>query len=149
MHGGENQKKKVLLKLLDRYRTPPIIVFVNHKAETEILEKYINKELSLKAVSLHGSKTQERREAALNSLREGRVDVIVCTNVAARGIDIESVCHVINFDAPNTIVDYIHRIGRTGRAGRRGMATTFLTPEDEAIFGDLRKYLQDNDQKIP
>ena len=125
------------------------MVFVNHKAETENLEKFINKDLSLKAVSLHGSKTQERREAALDSLREGRVDIIVCTNVAARGIDIDSVSHVINFDAPNSIIDYIHRIGRTGRAGKRGMATTLLTPADEPIFNDLRKYLQDNNQKVP
>lgn len=132
-------------KLLDRYRQPPIIIFVNHKAETENLEKFINKELLLRAVSLHGSKSQDKREAALDSLRDGRVDIIVCTNVAARGIDIDSVSHVINYDAPNTIVDYIHRIGRTGRAGKRGMATTLLTPADEAIFNDLRKYLQDND----
>ena len=71
--------------------------------------------------------------------------MIVCTNVAARGIDIDSVQHVINYDAPSSIVDYIHRIGRTGRAGKSGMATTFLTPGDKPIFNDLRKYLQDND----
>ena len=82
-------------------------------------------------------------------MRDGRVDIIVCTNVAARGIDIDSVSHVINYDAPNSIIDYIHRIGRTGRAGKRGMATTLLTPADEPIFNDLRKYLQDNNQKIP
>lgn len=117
------------------------MIFVNHKLETENLEKYINKDLGLKSVSFHGSKTQERREAALESLRDGRVDIIVCTNVAARGIDIDSVSHVINFDAPNTIIDYIHRIGRTGRAGKKGMATTLLMQDDEHLFNDLRKYL--------
>ena len=74
---------------------------------------------------------------------------MVCTNVAARGIDIDSVTHVINFHAPRSIVDYVHRIGRTGRAGKKGMATTLLTPEDEDIFPDLRKYLIENDQQVP
>ena len=63
-------------------------------------------------------KPKKKREAALENLRNGKVDIIVCTNVAARGIDIDSVQHVINYDAPSSIVDYIHRIGRTGRAGK-------------------------------
>jgi superfamily II DNA/RNA helicase len=70
---------------------------------------------------------------------------LVCTNVAARGIDVEGVTHVINFHAPQSIVDYIHRIGRTGRADKKGMATTFLNNADEAIFYDLRKFLEEND----
>ena len=82
-------------------------------------------------------------------MRDGRVDIMVATNVAARGIDIDSVQHVINYDAPRTIVDYVHRIGRTGRAGKSGMATTILTPADEEVFDDLRKYLQQNDQVVP
>ena len=86
--------------------------------------------MKIKCSAFHGSKTQEKREAALENLRNGKVDIIVCTNVAARGIDIDSVQHVINYDAPSSIVDYIHRIGRTGRAGKQGMATTFLTPAD-------------------
>jgi ATP-dependent RNA helicase DDX23/PRP28 len=77
----------------------------------------------------------------LESFRDGKIDVLVCTNVAARGIDIDSVAHVINYDAPNSIVDYIHRIGRTGRAGKKGMATTFLQKDDQPIFADLKKYL--------
>lgn len=73
----------------------------------------------------------------------------MCTNVAARGLDIEGVAHVINYHAPSNIVDYIHRIGRTGRAGNKGMASTLLTGADEAIFYDLKKFLQDNDQHVP
>ena len=146
---AEGPKKRVLAKLLEKYRRPPIMIFVNHKADTEILQEYISKELHMKCAALHGSKTQERREAALESLRDGRVDMVVCTNVAARGIDIDSVKHVINYDAPNSITDYIHRIGRTGRAGKSGMATTILTPADEAIFSDLRKYLAENRQPVP
>jgi ATP-dependent RNA helicase DDX23/PRP28 len=72
--------------------------------------------------------------------------VLVCTNVAARGIDIDGVAHVINYSAPDSIVNYVHRIGRTGRAGKKGMATTFINLEkDEAILYDLKKHLQDND----
>lgn len=82
--------------------------------------------MNIKCAALHGSKTQEMREAALDSFRDGKVDIIVCTNVAARGIDIDNVAHVINYDAPNSLVDYVHRIGRTGRAGKKGMATTLI-----------------------
>jgi superfamily II DNA/RNA helicase len=70
----------------------------------------------------------------------------VCTNVAARGIDIDGVAHVINYSAPSSIVDYVHRIGRTGRAGKKGMASTFINMEKDAdILYDLKKHLQDND----
>ena len=124
-------------------------MFVNKREDTDMLQEYIRKELGRRCVALHGSKSQERREAALDSLREGKVDILVCTNVAARGIDIPSVGHVINYHAPFAIVDYIHRIGRTGRAGKHGMATTLLTADDEGIFYDLRKYLQENDQPVP
>ena len=70
----------------------------------------------------------------------------MCTNVAARGIDIEGIVQVINYSAPTQIVDYVHRIGRTGRAGKKGFAVTFLHPTtDEPLFADLRKYLIDNE----
>lgn len=74
-------------------------------------------------------------------MKDRTIDILVCTNVAARGIDVEGVNHVINYHAPGTIVDYVHRIGRTGRAGLKGRATTFLTNADEAIFYDLKKML--------
>lgn len=141
-------KKKILSKLLEKQNRPPVMIFVNQKVDTEILEKYI-RELGYSVTALHGGKNQDRREAALENLRSGRVDIMVATNVAARGIDIDSVKHVINFDAPRTLVDYVHRIGRTGRAGKSGMATTLLTPDDEPLFADLRKYLADNDQVVP
>ena len=139
--GGENQRKKVLAKLIDRFKKPPIMIFVNQRVDVDLIQKYISKELGHRCIALHGSKSQEKREEALESVRDGKIDILVCTNVAARGIDIDSVKHVINYHAPNTIVDYVHRIGRTGRAGKQGMATTLLSPEDEGIFYDLRKYL--------
>jgi len=70
------------------------------------------------------------------------LEVIVCTNILSRGIDIVGVAHVINFDCPDTIDDYIHRIGRTGRAGWKGIATTFLTLDNKSLFADLKKLLE-------
>ena len=120
------------------------MIFVRERSDTETLATFLGK-VGYNAATLHGSKTQDQREKALKSLKDGVNDILVCTNVAARGIDIEGVAHVINYHAPANIVDYIHRIGRTGRAGRKGMATTFLTNSDEPIFYDLKKFLQDND----
>ena len=124
------------------------MVFVNKREDTEHLSSFLAK-AGNNVTTLHGSKTQDQREKALYALKKGTVDILVCTNVAARGIDIDDVAHVINYHAPNNIIDYIHRIGRTGRAGNKGMATTFLTMGDEAIFNDLKKFLQENDQHVP
>ena len=86
----------------------------------------------------------------MNAITNGSADILVCTNVAARGIDVDGVAHVINFTSPTSIVDYIHRIGRTGRAGKKGMASTIINMEkDEAILSDLKKHLTDNDQTLP
>ena len=73
----------------------------------------------------------------------------MCTNLGARGIDVEGITHVINYDAPSSILDYTHRIGRTGRAGKTGLATTFLTAMDEELFYDLRNFLIDTNQHVP
>ena len=103
----------------------------------------------MRCTTLHSDKTQEKRENALNGFKSGFYDVLVCTNLASRGLDVEGITHVINYDAPSTISDYTHRIGRTGRAGKKGIATTFLTSGDEGIFYDLRLYLLESNQKIP
>lgn len=95
---------------------------------------------------IHGKKSQDQREKGLNALRDGHADILVCTNVVARGIDIENVAHVINYNAPGNITEYIHRVGRTGRAGKQGRATTLLNlAADEALLYDLKKHLTDND----
>ena len=121
---------------------------MRERIDTESLASYLTK-VGFNAATLHGSKTQEQREKALKSLKDGVNDILVCTNVAARGLDVQGVSHVINYHAPSNIVDYIHRIGRTGRAGRKGMATTFITPADDPLLYDLKKFMQDNEQVIP
>ena len=92
---------------------------------------------------------QDKREKALNGFKSGAIDVLVCTNLASRGLDVEGITHVVNYDAPNTISDYTHRIGRTGRAGKKGIATTFLSRTNEDLFYDLRQYLSDSGQPVP
>ena len=131
---GEDKRKKRLAEiLLSRDFVPPIIVFVNIKRNCDAVARDI-KHLGLSAVTLHGSKTQEQREAALNSVRAGTTDVLVATDLAGRGIDVQDVSLVINFNMANTIESYTHRIGRTGRAGKSGIAITFLGSEDTDVL---------------
>ena len=120
---------------------PPIMVFVNSKKGTDVLAKSLEKS-GMKAASLHGGKTQEQRESSLEGFKEGRYEVLVCTDIAGRGIDVRGVTHVINFDMAKNIEDYTHRIGRTGRAGKSGLATTFLCKEDSDTYWDLVQMLQ-------
>ena len=135
------------IELLKEIGTP-VLIFVNHKADTEKLSNEIEKN-GFRSAPLHGGKTQERREASLLQFKKGKLEVIVCTNVLARGIDIDDVRHVINYDCPNVFNDYVHRIGRTGRAGKSGIATTFISQENSELFPELKKFLQQNGQRIP
>lgn len=131
---GEDKRKKRLAEiLLSREYAPPIIVFVNIKRNCDAVARDI-KQLGLSAVTLHGSKTQEQREAALSSVRSGHTDVLVATDLAGRGIDVQDVSLVINFNMATTIESYTHRIGRTGRAGKSGIAITFLGNEDADVM---------------
>jgi ATP-dependent RNA helicase DDX23/PRP28 len=144
---SEAKKKKRLEELLVGAE-PPIIVFVNQKKAVDVLAKSLDNS-GYRVCSIHGGKSQEQREWAMNSFKEGRYDILVATDVAGRGLDIEGVQQVINFDMPKTIEDYTHRIGRTGRAGNKGVAKSFLTPEDSEIFYDLCEFLKGSSQLVP
>jgi ATP-dependent RNA helicase DDX23/PRP28 len=124
------------------------MVFVNARKVADTLYKEVLKN-GFRATCLHGGKTQEARESALDDFKSGVFEIIICTDVAGRGIDVSGVEHVINHDCPKNIEDYTHRIGRTGRAGKTGIATTFLTPEDTHIYYDLKNKLQESDQPVP
>src|SRR5438132_9020403 len=91
---------------------------------------------------MHGDKSQDERLKALDAFKKGEVDLLVATDVAARGLDIKDVPAVFNFDVPFNSEDYVHRIGRTGRAGASGLAVTFVTPEDQRLMGDIEKLLK-------
>lgn len=146
----DSKKIKRLVKILEsgQYQ-PPIIVFINYKESGE----YINKQLLAKGhrVSLiHGSKSQDQREAALRSFKDGETDILIGTNVAARGIDVNNVSLVINYQMTKKIDDYVHRVGRTGRAGNYGTAITFLSEKDDMeIINDLKKMLRKSRKKVP
>ncbi|KAF9357266.1 DEAD (Asp-Glu-Ala-Asp) box polypeptide 23 [Mortierella sp. AD094] len=136
----ENKKKNRLMDLLRGQFTPPMIVFVNQKKSCDMLAKMINSS-GLRATTLHGGKSQEQRELALSQLKSGKSDVLVATDVAGRGIDVQNVSLVVNFDMAKNIEDYTHRIGRTGRAGRSGVAVTFLSSYDTDVYYDLKQML--------
>nr|KAG0264690.1 DEAD (Asp-Glu-Ala-Asp) box polypeptide 23 [Mortierella polycephala] len=136
----ENKKKNRLMDLLKGQFIPPMIVFVNQKKSCDMLAKMINS-TGLRATTLHGGKSQEQRELALSQLKSGKSDVLVATDVAGRGIDVQNVSLVVNFDMAKNIEDYTHRIGRTGRAGKSGVAVTFLSSYDTDVYYDLKQML--------
>lgn len=134
MVSGEDKRKKRLAEILSSgdFR-PPIIVFVNIKRNCDAIAREI-KQMGFSSVTLHGSKTQDQREAALASVRSGATDVLVATDLAGRGIDVPDVSLVVNFNMATSIESYTHRIGRTGRAGKSGIAITFLGSEDSDVM---------------
>lgn len=141
----EEQRFQRLQGLLSKYPAP-IIIFITYKRTADWLAQKFYKETSYKVTVLHGSKSQEQREHSLQLLRTGKVQVMIATNVAARGLDIPNVSLVINFQLPKQFEDYIHRIGRTGRAGMKGTAVTFLGEEENAEMVEaLWKYSRDVD----
>lgn len=119
------QKLDVLHDLLTQPEFSKVLVFGRTKHGVEKLAVMLN-DRGFKAESIHGNKTQGKRERALDAFKKGRVSILVATDVAARGIDVADVTHVINYDQPTTYDDYVHRIGRTGRAGKGGKAITFV-----------------------
>ena len=120
----ENHVKLGLLRHMLGQDTGSFLVFARTKHATDRLAKRLSR-LGLPAVAMHGDRTQNQRNQALAGFREGRYRVLVATDVAARGIHIDSVAHVVNYDLPQAPTDFIHRVGRTGRAGQRGAASTF------------------------
>jgi ATP-dependent RNA helicase DDX23/PRP28 len=148
--GDEFKKQKALEKIItsNQYK-PPIIVFINYKETGEQLFRHLQSKGVLVSI-IHGSKSQDQREYALKQLKDGRVDVLIATSVASRGIDVNNVSLVINYQMTRKIDEYIHRIGRTGRAGNYGTAITFLSEEaDVPIYPELKKLLQKSGNKVP
>jgi ATP-dependent RNA helicase RhlE len=127
-------KTALLLDLLERENEKEslakVLVFTRTRRGSERLS-HILKARNHKVNRIHADRSQPQREAALRQFREGHTRVLVATDIAARGLDVDSVSHVINFDVPDVPEDYVHRVGRTGRAGREGKAITIVTPVDE------------------
>jgi len=142
------KRKNVVDLLANPKKEDKFIVFVNAKRACDVLARQLE-QAHISCGILHGGKSQDQREASLEAFRAGSFTVLVATDVAARGLDIPDVSHIINYDMPAKIENYCHRIGRTGRAGKEGLATTLLTENDSEVFHDLKSYLESTDMKVP
>jgi len=134
-------KTSLLLKLLKQTDTDSVLIFTRTRHRTHKLAQQIGRD-GFKVTSLHSDRTQGQRQSALGGFKSGHYQIMVATDIAARGLDVESISHVINYDMPATADAYIHRIGRTGRAERSGDAFTLVTPEDADIIRDLEKIMK-------
>jgi superfamily II DNA/RNA helicase len=128
-----HQKIPLVKGIFDQLTWDSCIIFTSTKKGTDELQRLLKKE-GIKAASIHGDRSQDERNRALNSFKNGKVPVIVATDVLARGIDIKGVSIIINYDVPNNSDDYVHRIGRTGRYDKSGIAITFVTRRDSKTF---------------
>ncbi|KAI6612949.1 DEAD-box ATP-dependent RNA helicase [Pyricularia oryzae] len=138
-----------LLDLLSTHGGGLTLIFVETKRNADELSDFLQNQ-NLPATSIHGDRTQRERERALEMFRTGRCPILVATAVAARGLDIPNVTHVINYDLPTDIDDYVHRIGRTGRAGNTGIATAFFDMKDNSgVAQELLNILKEAKQDIP
>jgi ATP-dependent RNA helicase DDX23/PRP28 len=144
----ENSKLDCLTRII-RSLPGPIIVFANSRENCDKVSRVLQTRCDRRVAEYHGGKTQDAREKVIASLRTGKVEVLVATDLAGRGLDVKGISAVINYDAPKNISEFIHRSGRTGRAGMKGKAFTLLTPEDESLFYDLRVFLERNGFAVP
>ena len=136
----QHLKTGLLLKILKQISSDSVLVFVRTKHRADKVAKQIA-HAGFRVTSLHGNRTQGQREHALHGFKSGHFPIMVATDIAARGLDIESITHVINYDMPDTADAYIHRIGRTGRAQRTGDAFTLVTDEDKDMIRSLERIM--------
>ncbi|MEI7844183.1 MAG: DEAD/DEAH box helicase [Chloroflexota bacterium] len=136
----QHLKTGLLLALLKKTDTDSVLIFTRTKHRAERLAKQID-HAGFRVTSLHSNRSQNQRQAALGGFKSGHFQIMVATDIAARGLDVESISHVINFDMPDTADAYIHRIGRTGRAERSGDAFTLVTSEDGDMIRTLEKIM--------
>ena len=142
----QHLKKKLLLKLLGQTETKSVLIFTRTKHRARRLAQQIDK-TGRQVTSLHGDRTQNQRIAALKGFMHGKYKIMVATDIAARGLDIANISHVINFDMPDTADAYIHRIGRTGRAKRSGEAFTLVTPDDNDLVRTIERIMKQKIQR--
>jgi ATP-dependent RNA helicase RhlE len=135
---ARDRKARLLTTLLRQKSMRSVLVFVKRKLDADQLARAITRS-GVPATSIHSDRRQEDRFAALEAFRRGQYPVLVATDVAARGIDVEGISHVVNFDVPSSSDDYIHRGGRTARAGAVGEVITFVSPADEELLRDIEK----------
>src|SRR4051794_19673871 len=136
---SEGQKLDVLTQMLELEENDATLIFRRTKnGAAELAERLEGRGFS--AVAMHGDMKQSERESVIRRLRAATIEIVVATDVAARGLDVEQITHVVNYDVPHDVEAYVHRIGRTGRAGRSGVATMFITPRERKMMREIERY---------
>ena len=141
----KSNKLSLLKNILEQEDATTVLVFSRTKHGANKIVKYLTKE-SIQSEAIHGNKSQSAREKALDEFRQGKIKVLIATDIAARGIDVPDITHVINFDIPQDPESYVHRIGRTARAGRNGIAISFCDPTEDKLLYAVEKVIK---YKIP
>jgi ATP-dependent RNA helicase RhlE len=137
---SQRLKKKLLLATLEQTATGRVLIFTRTKYRARNLARDLERQ-NYRVSALQGNMSQNNRQRAIDGFRNGRYDILVATDIASRGIDVSEISHVINFDMPDTVDAYTHRIGRTGRAHKRGEAFTFMAQGDEPLVRKIEKVL--------
>lgn len=144
---AESQKQQLLMALLEQVHWESVIIFCRTRRGADRVARML-KQHSHKAAVIHSDRTQKERQQALDGFREGRYEVLVATDIAARGLDIADVTHVINYDVPEHPEDYVHRIGRTGRAQASGDALTLMLTEDAPRVDAIERYIRKHIERV-
>jgi ATP-dependent RNA helicase RhlE len=142
---GRGKKKALLAHIIESKDWSQVLVFVRTKFGANNVAEFLSKN-GISAMALHGNKSQSARTQALAGFKSGSIRALVATDIAARGIDIEELPHVVNYEIPNVPEDYVHRIGRTGRAGREGHAVNLVSLDEEGFLLEIEKFTR---QEIP
>ena len=144
----QEAKLVYLLECLQK-TAPPVMVFAENQRDVDDVHEYLLLK-GVEAVAVHGGKDQDERSAAIDDFKAGKADVLVATDVASKGLDFPDIQHVVNYDMPREIENYVHRIGRTGRCGKTGVATTFINKnQSESVLLDLKHLLREAKQRVP
>jgi ATP-dependent RNA helicase RhlE len=142
---GRGKKKALLVHIINEHNWSQVLVFTRTKFGANNVAEFLTKN-GIQAMALHGNKSQGARTQALAGFKSGEIRALVATDIAARGIDIDELPHVVNYEIPNVCEDYVHRIGRTGRAGREGQAVNLVSLDEEGFMMDIERFTK---QQIP
>jgi len=148
IHFVDNKKKRALLSFLIKSKNwKQVLVFTRTKHGANRLSEQLTTD-GIPASAIHGNKSQSARTKALSDFKQGTVRVLVATDIAARGLDIDDLPQVVNFELPNVPEDYVHRIGRTGRAGREGEAVSLVCVDEHSLLKDIERLLKTSLEKV-
>ena len=145
-HVDRERKRDLLIQLIDDHKWHQVLVFTRTKHGADALSDRLGK-AGIRSAALHGNKSQSQRQRALDDFKRLKLNVLVATDIAARGIDIDELPHVVNYELPNVPEDYVHRIGRTGRAGSSGQAVSLVCVDEHRLLRDIERLLKKDIEK--